>query len=84
MTYSLKPQAIKVLEALQSGKTITPAQAASRYGVSRMSARVQELRQVGVPVLTVTARGKTAYRIGVPSPEMVAAAYKAAGAAVFS
>jgi biotin operon repressor len=84
MAYSLKPQAVKVLEALQSGKTITPAQAASRYGVSRMSARVQELRQVGVPVLTVTSRGKTAYRLGTPSQAMIAAAYQAAGASVFN
>jgi biotin operon repressor len=83
MTYSLKPQAVKVLTALESGKTITPAQASSRYGVTRMSARVQELRQAGVPVLTVTSRGKTGYRLGTPTQEMIAAAYQAAGASVF-
>ena len=84
-TAAAKTQNEKILSFLRSGQTLTEAQAASMFGVKRVSARVQELRAAGYPVYAnVNKAGKTAYRLGRPSREMIAAAYAAAGSKVFS
>lgn len=83
-TAAAKTQNEKILTFLRSGQTLTEAQAASMFGVKRVSARVQELRAAGYPVYAnVNKAGKTAYRLGRPSREMIAAAYAAAGSSVF-
>lgn len=80
-----KNQNEKILTFLRSGQTLTEAQAASMFGVKRVSARVAELRAAGYPVYAnVNKSGKTAYRLGRPSRAMIAAAYAAAGSKVFS
>lgn len=80
-----KNQNEKILTFLRSGQTLTEAQAASMFGVKRVSARVAELRAAGYPVYSnVNKSGKTAYRLGRPSRAMIAAAYAAAGSKVFS
>ena len=82
---AVKTQNEKILTFLRSGQTLTEAQAVSRFGVKRVSARIAELRAEGYPVYSnVNKSGKTAYRLGRPSRAMIAAAYAAAGSSVFS
>lgn len=37
---------------LRSGRAITPVEALNRFGVMRLAARVHELRQRGMPIVT--------------------------------
>jgi hypothetical protein len=76
----------KILNFLRSGQSLSEKQAVAMFGVNRVSARVAELRAAGQPIYTnVNANtGVTSYRLGRPSREMIAAAYAAAGASVFS
>lgn len=47
---NLSPQSLKVLNLLRSGKEISQAQAASKYGVQSLSKRISDIRKVGVVV----------------------------------
>lgn len=83
-TAAAKTQNEKILSFLRSGQSLTETQASAMFGVKRVSARVAELRAAGYPVYSnVNKSGKTAYRLGRPSREMIAAAYAAAGSSVF-
>lgn len=76
-----------VLKTLQSGRQFTAGQMAGLFGTTEGSveARIAELRAQGFSIYSNTAKnGKTAYRLGKPSRRMVAAAYAAAGSAVFN
>lgn len=72
----------KVFQALQSGETLTPAQASKRFGVKNLAAEASRIRQHG---FAVYANQKTAgngvtvteYVMGKPSREIVALGYKA-------
>lgn len=47
-----------------TGKTITVAEAKSRFGIQNLTARISELREAGLVVRTeVTATGKTRYAV---------------------
>jgi hypothetical protein len=59
ITAKLKPQALDVLAHLQSGKTITDAQARKLYGIARLGARTHELKQAGYDVRTDLVNVKT-------------------------
>lgn len=48
----MTPQAQRVLKHLKKHKTITPLEAIGVYGIYRLGARVYELRQAGIKVLT--------------------------------
>ena len=77
----------KVLKTLKSGKQFTAGQMAGLFGAteSSVASRISELRAQGYSIYSNTAKnGKTAYRLGVPSRRMVAAAYAAAGSSVFN
>lgn len=77
----------KVLKTLKSGRQFTAGQMAGLFGSTEASvtARITELRTQGYSIYSNTAKnGKTAYRLGVPSRRMVAAAYAAAGSSVFN
>ena len=77
----------KVLNVLKSGRQFTPAQIAGLVGTSEDSIRprISELRSEGFAIYTnSTKNGKTAYRLGTPSREMVAAAYAVLGGQVFN
>lgn len=77
----------KVLKTLRSGKQFTAGQMAGLFGSTEASVatRITELRSEGYSIYSNTAKnGKTAYRLGRPSRAMVAAAYAAAGSAVFN
>lgn len=72
----------KVLNALQSGRTLSSAQMRSQFGVGNPQAVIQTLRFRGFAIYlnTVTdtkGRSRNVYRLGTPSRAVVAAGYKA-------
>ena len=69
----------KILAFLAKGNTLTQRQAFSRFGARRLAGRVAELRTEGYPIYN---NGGT-YRLGRPSREMIAVAYKKLGASAF-
>ena len=67
-------QNVKLARRLSTGKNLTEAEARSRYGIKRLSARIYDLREAGFPIFTNKRvmkgganRGKqvTAYRMHV-------------------
>jgi hypothetical protein len=68
---------------LLKGKTLNTAQARNIFGVERLSARIQELRQEGFPVFTTRVNGQTAYEFRAPNQKLVRAAYRVYGASLF-
>jgi hypothetical protein len=76
----------KVLNVLKSGRNFTPAQLAGLLSTSEDSIRprISELRSEGHAIYrNMTKNGKTAYRLGTPNRQMVAAAYAVAGSQFF-
>lgn len=47
---SKKPQCRKLLSHLQSGRSITHIEALSEYGIARLAARVNDLRNAGYAI----------------------------------
>ena len=82
MRFNEDTKTYKVFSALQSGETLTPAQAQHRFGVKNLSAEVSRVRQAG---FCVYANSRTAgngvkvteYQIGKPSRKLIAAGYRA-------
>ena len=73
---------MKVLNALQSGRTLSSAQLRSQFGAGNPQAVIQSLRFKGFPIYlnTVTDtknRSRNVYRLGTPSRAIIAAGYKA-------
>lgn len=67
-------QNVKLLRRLSTGKNLTVSEARAKYGISRLSARIHELREEGFPIYTNKVRVKggvnrgrvvTAYRLHV-------------------
>jgi hypothetical protein len=81
-------QKSKLINQFKSGKVITERQAATRFGVKNLSARVSELRADGYTIYTnqvASNEGKvSAYRLGNPTRKMIATAYKALGPKAFA
>lgn len=82
MTTSVTTKTDKVLNALQSGRTLSSAQMRSQFGVGNPQAVIQTLRFRGFAIYlnTVTdtkGRSRNVYRLGTPSRAVVAAGYKA-------
>jgi len=76
-----------LLSQLTSGKAVTAAKVAKKFGTSSnsVSARINELRSDGFSIYGNSGSdGSKTYRLGKPSRAMVAAAYAAQGSAVFS
>lgn len=72
----------KLLEALKKGETLTAKQISNRFKIAHPGSAVRNLRSKGYAVYsntTTNSKGieKVKYRIGTPSREMVAAAYRA-------
>lgn len=59
---------------LVDGATITKAEARSRFGITRLSARINELRADGLCIYTNRTPNGTQYRMGRPSRDIFAAA----------
>lgn len=73
---------MKVLSALQEGRTLSSAQIKSFFGAGNPQAVIQSLRFKGFPIYlnTVTdtkGRSRNVYRLGTASRAVVAAGYKA-------
>ncbi len=72
----------KLFSALQSGDTVTPAQASKRFGIKNLGAEVSRIRQHGFAVYgnqRTAGNGVrvTEYVLGTPSRKIVAAGYRA-------
>ena len=77
-TRKVVSQPQKIINFLNSGKSLSIAQAKSRLGVTQLPARVSELRAAGYAIYTnVNKAGNTTYRLGTPSRAMVSAAHAA-------
>ena len=48
----------KLVRRLRTGKNLTLAEARSKYGVARLSARIHELREAGFPIYTARVKLK--------------------------
>jgi len=74
----------RVLEAFQSGETLTVKQIQSRFGVANPTALVSDLRMSGFPIYLNSGskdnRGRVRaarYRLGTASRAVIAAGYRA-------
>jgi predicted ArsR family transcriptional regulator len=83
----LMTQNERILKALKTGSGFTAAQLAAMAGTTKptVRARISELRKEGFAVYANTRKtdGKTFYRLGKPSREMVAMAYAVMGSQAF-
>ena len=78
-------QHAKIVNFLNTGKSLSISYAKNKLGVTQLPARVTELRAQGFAIYTnVNKAGNTTYRLGTPSRAMVAAAHATAGSSVFS
>lgn len=73
----------RLLQFLSTGRSITAAQARSRFGVRNLRARISDLRTSGVCVYTNRTGNTTSYRVGTPNRAMVSIAYRIAGSRPF-
>lgn len=77
----------KVLNVLRTGKNFSAVAIANQLQTTEGSvvARISELRSQGHAIYSnQTDEGRTAYRLGIPSRRMVAAAFASQGSAVFN
>lgn len=79
MTTSAKSKILATLSKKEGYNTLTVAQARARFGITNVSARIDELRQEGHVIYTNTkSRGDgskvASYRMGKPTKAMVRAA----------
>lgn len=66
-----------------NGGSITPEAANLVYAVKNLRARVDELRQQGVFIITEITNGSVTYKGGRPNKDFIAAAYALGGGRVF-
>lgn len=81
MKQSAKQKILNYLSKSEGYNTLTTAQARARFGITNVSARIDELRQEGHCIYTNTVtRGDgskvKAYRMGKPTKALVRAAIK--------
>jgi predicted ArsR family transcriptional regulator len=86
---SAKEKILNYLSKEGPYNTLTVAQAKSRFGISNVGARIEELRAEGHCIYTnkkTLSNGKTItyYRLGKPSREMVAMAHAVLGGQAFA
>jgi predicted transcriptional regulator len=79
---SAKERMLAALKQQSGYNTFTTAQAQRRFGISNVSARIDELRQEGHCIYTntkvdSTGRKVSYYRLGTPTKSMVKAALRA-------
>lgn len=73
----------RLVRFLSTGRSITAAQARSRFGIRNLRARVNDLRTEGYCVYTNRTTSGVSYRIGKPNRQIVSIAYSVAGSSVF-
>ena len=81
MKQSAKQKILNYMSKSEGYNTLTTAQARARFGITNVSARIDELRQEGHCIYTNTvSRGDgskvKAYRMGKPTKSLVRAAIK--------
>jgi len=86
---SAKDKILKYLSKEGPYNTLTVAQAQSRFGITNVGARIEELRAEGHCIYTnkkTLDNGKTItfYRLGKPTREMVGLAHAVLGAQAFA
>ena len=86
---SAKDKILKYLSKEGPYNTLTAAQARSRFGITNVGARIEELRAEGHCIYTnkkTLADGRTItfYRLGKPTREMVAMAHAVLGGQAFA
>jgi predicted ArsR family transcriptional regulator len=86
---SAKEKILKYLSKDGPYNTLTVAQAQSRFGISNVGARIEELRAEGHCIYTnrkKLSNGKTItyYRLGKPTREMIAMAHAVLGGQAFA
>ena len=79
---SAKQKMLNVLKQTEGYNTFTVAQAQRRFGISNVSARIEELRKEGHVIYTNTKRNANgvkvaSYRLGSPTKAMVRTALSA-------
>lgn len=83
MSFNLETKTGKAFRALVlEGKTLTQAEAKSRYGIGNLSAEATRIRQAGFAIYANSRKAAngvtvTEYKHGKPSRKVVAAGYKA-------
>lgn len=73
----------RLVRYLVGGRSISPSEARSRFGIRNLRARVNDLRTQGFCIYTNRNSNRTTYRLGTPSRDMVAVAYQVAGSRLF-
>lgn len=86
---SAKDKILKYLSKEGPYNTLTVAQAQSRFGISNVGARIEELRAEGHCIYTnkkklSDGRTITFYRLGKPTREMIAMAHAVLGGQAFA
>ena len=75
----------KLTEALLAGEQLTAAQIAARFEIKNPTATISDIRFSGVPVYANRSKsGKTFYRTGKASRQVVAAGYRALAMGLFT
>ena len=57
----MKGSKVRILEHLQTYGTITSMEAFERYGITRLAARISELREKGYDIRTMMVYGRNRY-----------------------
>lgn len=78
MQKSVKQKILAYLSKEEGYNTLTVAQAQSRFGITNVTARIDELRKEGYPIYTnsktlTDGRKISFYRMGRPSKKIIAA-----------
>jgi hypothetical protein len=86
MSFNLETKTGKAFKALVlEGKSLTSAEAKSRYGIGNLSAEATRIRQAGFAIYANSRKAGngvqvTEYSFGKPSRKVIAAGYKALAA----
>lgn len=86
---SAKQKILNFLSKETGYNTLTVAQARARFGITNVSARIEELRAEGHCIYTnkktlEDGRRITYYKLGKPTKKMIAAAHAALGSEAFA
>ena len=68
---------------LNSGNAISPQDAREVFGIQNLRARINELRQQGVFVVTDRSNNVTKYSLARPNKNFIGLAYKLGGGSLF-
>ena len=74
----------RLLIHFRAGQSIDAKTALKKYGITRLSARIRELRLEGYPIfLNINYPRKFSYCLGQATKEIVSTAFSSAGSSIF-